>query len=122
MFGGAMRQAGILAAAALYALENNIGRLAEDHANARRLAEALAEIPGVHVDPAHVETNIILVDLEPQHGTAADVAARLKERGVWLFAIADQRLRIVTHMDVSRAQIDEAIGVFRQVLEPALVR
>ena len=73
MFGGAMRQAGILAAAALYAIEHNVERLAEDHANARRLAEAIAELPGIRLDPRHVETNIVIFELGEELTPAAEV-------------------------------------------------
>jgi threonine aldolase len=115
MFGGGMRQVGILAAAALYALDHNIERLAEDHANARRLADAIAALPGIRLDPRTVETNIIILEVDARHGTAADFVARLHEHGVWLLPTAPTKARAVTHLDVSAAQIDYAIGVFRQV-------
>ena len=115
MFGGAMRQAGILAAAALYAMDHNIERLAEDHANARRLAEAIAELPGIKLDPATVETNIVIFEIDPRLGTAADVVARLHEHGVWMLATAPNKARAVTHLDVSATQIDKAIAAFRAV-------
>lgn len=115
MFGGGMRQVGILAAAALYALDHNIERLAEDHANARRLAEALAELPGIKLDPRTVETNIVIFDVEPGFATAADLVARLRERDVWMLPTAPQKVRAVTHLDVSRDQIEYAIGVFREL-------
>ncbi len=119
MFGGAMRQAGILAAAALYAMDHNVERLAEDHANARRLAEALAELPGIELDPATVETNIVIFDLDERHGTAAEFVARLRERDVWVLAAAPRRIRAVTHLDVSAAQIDYAVEVVRDVCQDA---
>lgn len=115
MFGGAMRQAGILAAACLYALDHNIERLAEDHANAKRLAEVIAELRGIQLDPATVETNIVIFEIEPRLGTAADFVGRLHERGVWILATAPNKARAVTHLDVSRAQIDQAIGMFRDL-------
>lgn len=115
MLGGAMRQAGILAAAALYAIEHHVQRLAEDHANARRLADAIAELPGITLDPSTVETNIVIFDIEPRLGTAADFVDRLREHDVWLLAIANRRLRAVTHLDVTRAQIDRAIGAFQEL-------
>lgn len=119
MFGGAMRQVGILAAAALYALDHNIERLVEDHANARHLAEAIAEMPGIRLDPTTVETNIVLFDVDEQHGSSADFCARLRERNVWLLPTQTSRARAVTHLDVSRAQIDQAIGAFREVCAAA---
>ncbi|MBU0641103.1 MAG: low-specificity L-threonine aldolase [Planctomycetes bacterium] len=115
MLGGGMRQAGILAAAALYAVEHNVERLAEDHANARRLATAVAELPGIRLNPAEVETNIIIFEVDRRLGTAADFVQRLRERGVWVLPTEPQRVRAVTHLDVSREQIESAIGVFRDL-------
>ncbi len=115
MFGGAMRQAGLLAAAALYAIDHHIERLAVDHANARRLAEGIAELPGVRVDPAAVETNIVMIDIEPAAGTAADFAQRLRAAGIWMIAIGPQRIRAVTHLDVDRAGIDRAVAAVQAV-------
>lgn len=115
MFGGAMRQAGILAAAALYAVENNVARLAQDHANAKFFGEAIAKLPGIVLDPADVETNIVIFDIEPRLGTAERFAERLRERGVWMFATGPQRLRAVTHLDVSREQLERAVAVFREL-------
>ncbi len=115
LFGGGMRQSGILAAAALYALDHNIERLAEDHANARRLGEALAEMPGIRLDPKTVETNIVIFEVEERLGSAATLVQKLHERDVWLLATAPQKARAVTHLDVSREQIDQAIVAFRDV-------
>ena len=117
MFCGAMRQAGILAAAALYALDNNIERLVEDHINARRLAETLATLPGIKLDPATVETNIIIFEVEPRLGTAAELVARLHERSVWMLATAPTKVRAVTHLDVSAEQIEVAIRVCREICQ-----
>jgi threonine aldolase len=119
MFGGAMRQAGILAAAALYALDHNVERLAEDHANARLLAEALATMPGLRLDPRTVETNIVIFEVEPHLGTAAEFVARLREQGVWMLATAPQKARAVTHLDVSRAGVLRAIEVLRMTAAAA---
>ncbi len=121
MFGGAMRQAGILAAAALYALDHNVERLVEDHANARRLAEGIAELPGIRLDPATVETNILIFEIDAMHGTAADFVARLREHDVWILATAPQKARAVTHLDVSKSQIDQAIAAFRVVCREDVV-
>jgi threonine aldolase len=115
-FGGAMRQAGILAAAALHALEFHVERLAEDHANARRLAEGLAPLPGIELDPSTVETNIVVFDVAPDRMTAKDLVAKMAEAGVDFYPIGPQTCRLVSHMDVSSAQIDEAIVRFRKVL------
>jgi len=117
MFGGGMRQAGVLAAAALYALDHNVERLAQDHANARRLAEGVAGLGPIEIDPRTVETNIVILDVRPEFGPAQALVDRLRERGVWLFAIGPQQIRAVTHLDVSRDQIDRAITAFREVCE-----
>lgn len=119
MFGGAMRQAGILAAAALYALDHNVERLAEDHAHARRLAEGIAGLPGIRLDPRTVETNIVIFEVEPPLAPAAEFARRMEQRGVRMFATGPTKVRAVTHLDVSREQIDRAIQVFRDVCRAA---
>jgi threonine aldolase len=113
--GGAMRQAGIIAAACLYALDHHVERLAEDHANARHLAEGLAEIPGIELDPATVETNIVWFDVRARM-SAVELAAALKERGVLIGAFGPTRMRAVTHLDVDRAGVDAALGTMRRVL------
>lgn len=115
MFGGAMRQSGLLAAAVLYALDHNIERLADDHANARRLAEGLAKVPGITCNPAEVETNIVLLEIAPALGTGASFAAELMQAGVGMLSNGPQRLRAVTHLDVSREQIDEAVARIEQL-------
>ena len=117
MFGGAMRQAGIIAAGALYAIEHNIERLADDHANAKRLATGIANIRGLSIDAASVETNILYFDVDPELGTAKAFCERLRERGVWVLPTAPQRARAVTHLDVSAADIDRAIAVLRQAVQ-----
>lgn len=115
MLGGGMRQAGLLAAAALYALDHNVERLAEDHAHARRLAAALAELPGIQLDPATVETNIVIFGVAERHGTAADFTAHLRAHDVWMLPIGPQRVRAVTHLDVTSAHVERAIAVVREV-------
>ncbi|MEA2388702.1 MAG: threonine aldolase [Thermoleophilaceae bacterium] len=112
MMGGALRQAGIVAAAGLYALEHNVDRLAEDHANARLLAEGLAEIPSVHIDLDTVESNIVFFEVDDAPGRAA----ALRDAGVDIGAFGPRRIRAVTHLDVDRAGIDRALDVMRQVL------
>jgi len=121
MFGGAMRQAGILAAAALYALDYNVERLAEDHENARRLADAFAALPGIRLDPTTVETNIIIFEIDPKLGSAQACVQRLHERGVQVLATGPQTIRAVTHLDVSREQINQAIELFRELCAGANV-
>ena len=110
MAGGAMRQSGVLAAAALYALDHHVARLADDHANARRLAEGLQGLPGVSVAPPH--TNIVFVDLAPAR--APDVTERLRARGV--LASVVYKLRLVTHLDVTASDVERAILVLREIL------
>ncbi|HTM21472.1 MAG TPA: beta-eliminating lyase-related protein, partial [Kofleriaceae bacterium] len=111
MMGGAMRQAGILAAAGLHALEHHRARLAEDHDNARFLAGELSALPGLKVDLARVHTNIVMVDVAPEVGGAADLAARAGERGLLFFAVGPARVRLVTHLDVDRAACTRAVDV-----------
>jgi len=110
MLGGGMRQAGVLAAAALHALDHHVERLADDHANARALAEGLQGLPGVTVQPP--QTNIVFVDLVP--GKAAGVVERLRAAGVLCTGL--YRLRFVTHLDVSSADITRAVAVLRATL------
>jgi len=116
MFGGGMRQAGLLAAAALYALDHHVERLAKDHANARRLAEGLAQIAGIEIDPTQVETNIVIFEISPALGSAAQFVERLRSVGVWMLPNAAQKVRAVTHLDVSRDQIEEALARIEKVV------
>ncbi len=97
-----MRQAGVIAAAALYALENHVDRLAEDHAHARLLAEAVEQTEGLSLESGPVETNLVWIRVDPALGTAPDVAARLRADGVLVSALGPQVLRACTHLDVSR--------------------
>lgn len=108
MFGGAMRQAGILAAAGIYALESNVTRLAEDHANARLIAKRLAACERVEINPERVPTNIVVFRLRPGAPAARIVVEHCKAEGVLLFAFSDSVIRAVTHLDVSRAQCERA--------------
>jgi threonine aldolase len=102
MLGGGMRQVGVLAAAGLIALEKMPARLHEDHANARLLAEGLAEIDGIHIDPEKVPTNILIFDISGTGMNTAEFSQRLKERGVLANGINPRQMRMVTHYDVSR--------------------
>lgn len=121
LFGGGMRQAGLLAAATLYALDNHIDRLAEDHKNARVIAQAIADTPGLRLDPPEVETNIIWFEADPELGTAAQVAAAIKQRGVLVGSYGTHMLRACTHLDVSAAQAECAAEAIRKAC-PALGR
>src|SRR5262245_27380535 len=116
LFGGGMRQAGVLAAAALYALAHHVQRLAEDHANARVIAQALADTPGLRLTPPEVETNLIWFEADPDLGGAREVADALKQRGVLVHVAGPQTLRACTHLDVSAAQAERAADVVRRAL------
>lgn len=115
--GGGMRQAGIIAAAGIVALEQMVDRLAEDHANARRLAEGLAEIPGLAIDLDRVQTNIVIFELTSERLTPAELAARLNNKGVKLLAIEGRRLRAVTHYGIEADDIEFALAAMREVME-----
>jgi threonine aldolase len=112
MLGGGLRQAGVLAAAASHALDHHIDRLAEDHANARRLADGLHGLPGVLQAPAN--TNMVFVDLVPGAGSRQDTVSRLREQG--LLCTGLYKLRLVTHLDVSADDIDRAVRILRETL------
>jgi len=112
--GGAMRQAGIIAAGGVYALRHHVKRLAEDHANARRLAEGLAGLPGVRLDPSSIDTNIVFFELTGSLTPAAAVE-RLLARGVRMGALGARTIRAVTHLDVDAAAIERALAVAREV-------
>jgi threonine aldolase len=114
--GGAMRQAGIIAAGGIYALRHHVERLADDHANARRLADGLAGLPGIALDPKSVDTNIVFFDLTGRLD-AATAVERLLARGVRMGALGPRTIRAVTHLDVSAAQIERALDVARAVLD-----
>ena len=116
MFGGAMRQAGILAAAGLYALDHNRARLNDDHAHARRIAERLAGVAGIVLDLATVQTNIVIFRLGPDAPDAATVVARARESGVLVSAFAARTVRLVTHLNVDREQCEHAAGVLAAVV------
>jgi threonine aldolase len=117
MLGGGLRQVGILCAGALYALEHHRARLADDHANARRLADGLARLPGIRIDPATVQTNIVIFEVEGL--TAAELTARAATADVRIAPIAPRRLRAVTHLDVDAAGIDVAIAAIASALRSA---
>lgn len=115
MLGGTMRQSGLLAAAALHALDHHLDRLGEDHANAALLADGLAGIPGIELDRGRVQTNIVYFDTPGRDASA--VCRRLDELGVRTFDTGPHTLRAVTHLDVTREQIAASIGVFARAIE-----
>jgi threonine aldolase len=120
LFGGGMRQAGIIAAAALYALEHHVNRLEEDHTHARLLAEAFENTDGFAMESGHVETNLVWVAVGRSLGTAGEVAAYLRSRGILVSVLGPQVLRACTHLDVTREQVEYAADVIRQT-EPAMI-
>ncbi|HEX5082462.1 MAG TPA: GntG family PLP-dependent aldolase [Blastocatellia bacterium] len=116
IFGGGMRQVGVLAAAGLIALEDSPRALVEDHANARRLAEGLAELSGVNIDPERVQTNIVIFDIAATGMTTSQLSAELKSRGVLANGVNAREMRMVTHYDVNSEQIDRTIQIVRDIL------
>jgi threonine aldolase len=115
--GGAMRQAGIIAAGGVYALRHHVSRLAEDHDNAKAFARGIAGLRGIALDPAHVETNIVIFDVAGTGLTAQALADRLlaTPANVRCSVMGESRLRAVTHLDVSRKQIDAAVEAMAAV-------
>lgn len=114
--GGGMRQAGILAAAGLIALEKMPARLHEDHSNARFLATELAKLPGLKIDPKTVQTNILIVDISGTGISANDFTHRLAEKGLLIGSVNNETVRFVTHMDVDRAACERAIDIVKRVM------
>ena len=118
-FGGAMRQAGVIAAAGVYALTHHVERLAEDHDNAKVLAEGLAEIPGIELESESVETNMVYFDVAGTGLSASGMRERLLERGVRIGAAGATRMRAVTHLDVTREGVTEAVRAVDEVVAEA---
>lgn len=116
LFGGALRQAGMMAAAALYALDHHVNRLAIDHENARAFADAIASIAGIQITVEHVESNLVFFEIDLELGTAAQLSARLQEHGVRINPSGPQRLRACTHLDVTRSQLLRAAEIVRDCL------
>jgi threonine aldolase len=116
MFGGGMRQAGVIAAAGLIALEESPGRLHVDHENARVLAKGIAAMPGLKIDPAKVETNIVIFDCERTRKNAVELCDLLREKGIWALDTAMYSVRFVTHCDVDRAGCERALEVLQEVV------
>ncbi|MBA3314538.1 MAG: aminotransferase class V-fold PLP-dependent enzyme [Planctomycetaceae bacterium] len=117
LFGGALRQAGVIAGAALYALEHHVDRLTEDHENARLFAERIAECEVICVRPVEIETNIVFFEVDPAWGTAAEFSQKLAERGVRINPVGRQRLRALTHLDVNRDDVLAAAGAIAEVAQ-----
>jgi threonine aldolase len=117
LFGGALRQAGIVAAAAVFAMEHNVERLAVDHDNAKTLAREIAKIDGLSIQIDDVETNLVFFEVDPKLGNAAQLSAALLDRGVKIGASGAQRLRACTHLDVSREDMLKVADVLRQTVQ-----
>jgi threonine aldolase len=115
LYGGGMRQVGVIAAAAQYALDHNVDRLAEDHRQAKRVAEALAACKGIALTPEHVETNIIIFDVAPTGRTAPAIAQAFKEHGVLMLAASPTLIRAVIHLDVSTDDIERTIEAVHHI-------
>ena len=116
MFGGGMRQAGIIAAAGIYALDHHFERLKDDHQNAKRLAVGLKEFKGVSVDPKHVETNIVIFDVSNTGMTGSQVAESMKQERVLIHVIGRTQIRLVTHLDVTSEDIEITLKAFEKLL------
>ena len=113
-----MRQVGILAAACIYALDNNVERLRDDHANARLLAEELNNLAGIFIDLKHVQTNMVMIHVRHPKHSSATLSQELLKWGVAANAVDAERIRAVTHLDVNRQQILKAVDIFRKILKP----
>jgi threonine aldolase len=116
MLGGAMRQVGIFAAAGLHALDHHMARLAEDHDNAARIARRLVESSRILLGAETVQTNIIVFSVAPEAPDAATIVARARERGVLIIAFGPRTIRLVTHLDVSPAQCEQAADVLLDII------
>lgn len=116
LFGGGMRQAGVIAAAALYALEHHVERLADDHRHAQWIADAFRDCPAVRLTPPQVETNLVWFEVDPDLGTARDIQEALRREGVLVISTGPQECRAVTHLDVSSDDTARAAEIIRRVL------
>ena len=117
MMGGALRQAGIVAAAAVYALGNHVERMAEDHANARAFAEAIAGIDGIDVDLSAVQSNMVFFHIDAEIGDAGQMSAALRAKDVRVGAMGPHRMRACTHLDVTREQVLQAADAIRECVQ-----
>lgn len=115
LFGGGMRQSGIIAAGALFALEHNIDRLADDHSNAKQIAQTLNETEGLSVDPNQVETNIVVFKVSTDFATASEFCVAAKSAGVWMFPFSHEHVRAVTHLHISNADAIAAAEIIANV-------
>jgi threonine aldolase len=121
-FGGALRQAGMMAAAAIYALEHHVDRLKEDHVNARAFADVIANVEGIRINVDDVESNLVFFEIAPESGTSAQLSAQLLEQGVRINPSGPQRLRACTHLDVTREEVLRAADAVRTCMERGVER
>lgn len=119
LFGGGMRQAGVIAAAALYALDHHRDRLTEDHDNAQTLVNAIASSEGIYLDPAEVDTNIVMFQVDPELCSGPGFVAALKSKDVLVLAVGPQRVRAVTHLDVTSEEVDRAASIIAETAQAA---
>jgi threonine aldolase len=117
LFGGGMRQVGIIAAGALFALQHHRERLKEDHNHAQILAESIRQTEGLTLQPDQVDTNIVIFRVDPSLGTAAEFVTSLREQGVLMLAIGPTQVRAVTHLDVNHSDCSEAAQIIGQTAE-----
>lgn len=117
LFGGAMRQAGILAAAALHALDHHVARLADDHQHAKIIAQAVIDTPGLELDPPFVETNLVWFKVDPERYSINELSAKLKEHGIWMSILDSNMMRACTHLDVSQAQATYVAEKLREICQ-----
>ncbi len=111
-----MRQVGIIAAAGIYAMDHHLGRLKEDHQNAKRLAVGLKELKGISIDPKYVETNIVIFDVADTGLDASQVTKEMKKEGILIHAFGKTQIRLVTHLDVNSGDIEKALKAFAKIL------
>jgi threonine aldolase len=117
ILGGGMRQAGVLAAAGIVALDEMVERLGDDHANARKLAEGIAEMPGISIDPNQIHTNIVYFEVDRKDMTVQELVKRMDENGARMLPVGPGRIRAVTHYHISSDDIDYVLAVFSKVLK-----
>jgi threonine aldolase len=117
--GGGMRQCGVLAAAGIVALEEMVNRLAEDHANALRLTEGIANLTGIVIDPESVRTDIVIFGVASERISAAQLVAALLERGIQMSAIGSRQVRAVTHYGITAVDIETTLVAFKEIMESA---
>lgn len=122
VFGGGMRQAGVIAAAALHAVEHHIDRLADDHRRAQSLAASIRQIDGLTLRPEKVDTNLVIFRVDAKHGSASEFAGKLKARGLLVGAFGRDYVRMVTHLDVDDTDVEQAVTILRDVCESGAVR